>query len=68
MLDLLDGQDTERTRLAMVKKKPISFPPEPLRWTFTRLCLWAIRSADEHEGRRNLWLTAKDRFGVGFDS
>lgn len=32
-LDLLHGRDTERTRLAMVRSKPIPFPPEPLRWT-----------------------------------
>ena len=46
----------------------MAFPPEPLRWIFIRLCQWAIRSADEHEGRRYLWLKAKDLFGVGFDS
>jgi hypothetical protein len=68
MLDLLDGQDTERTCLAMVKKKPMPFPPKPLRWIFIRLRQWAIRSADELEGRQNLWLKAKDLFGVGFDS
>jgi glycine/D-amino acid oxidase-like deaminating enzyme len=68
MLDLLDGEDSERTRLTMVKKKPIPFPPEPFRWVFIRLSQWAIKSADEHEGRRNLWLKAMDLLGVGFDS
>jgi len=29
MLDLLDGKDNERTRLKMVRKKPMPFPPEP---------------------------------------
>ena len=33
MLDLLDGADTERTRLEMVRKKPLPFPPEPFAWT-----------------------------------
>src|SRR5271169_1878268 len=68
MLDLLDGLDTERTRLSMVRKKPLPFPPEPLRWLFIRLTQAAIRSADEHEGRRNLWLKLIDLFGLGFDS
>ena len=31
MLDLLAGQETERTRLEMVRKRPLPFPPEALR-------------------------------------
>ena len=31
VLDLLHGEDTERTRLAMVREKPLPFPPEPFR-------------------------------------
>ena len=68
MLDLLDHRDTERTRLTMVRKKPMPFPPEPFRWLFISLTQWAIRRADEHEGRRNLWLRIMDLFGMGFDS
>ena len=68
MLDLLDGIESERTELTMVKKKPMPFPPEPLRWLFIRLTQWSIRKADEHEGRRNLWLKTMDLFGLGFDS
>jgi glycine/D-amino acid oxidase-like deaminating enzyme len=29
MLDLLEGRPTERTRLEMVRTKPLPFPPEP---------------------------------------
>jgi hypothetical protein len=68
MLDLLDGKQTERARLTMVRKKPIPFPPEPLRWIFIRLTQLAIQRADEHGGRRNLWLKLLDRFNLGFDS
>jgi glycine/D-amino acid oxidase-like deaminating enzyme len=68
MLDLLDGVNSERTALRMVKKKPMPFPPEPFRWVFIRISQWAIKRADEHEGRRNFWLRAMDLFGVGFDS
>jgi hypothetical protein len=68
MLDLLDAHDTERTRLAMVRRKPLPFPPEPLRWLFIRLTQRSIRRADENQGRRNLWLRLLDRVGLGFDS
>ena len=68
MLDLLDGLDTTRTRLAMVRRKPLPFPPEPLRWLFIRLTQLSIRHADENQGHRNLWLRLLDRLGLGFDS
>ena len=68
MLDLLDGLDTERTQLAMVQKKPLPFPPEPLRWIFIHLTQAALKSADRNEGSRNLWLRLLDIFGLGFDS
>lgn len=68
MLDLLDGIDNERTRLAMVRKKPIPFPPEPFRFIFIRLTQWSINRADENNGKRNLWLKLLDSLGLGFDS
>jgi glycine/D-amino acid oxidase-like deaminating enzyme len=68
MLDLLDGNETERTQLAMVRKKPMPFPPEPFRWIFIRITQRAIRHADDHGGRRNLWLKLLALFNLGFDS
>ncbi len=68
VLDLLDGADTERTRLRMVREKPLPFPPEPLRWTGVQLTRWSLTRADARGGRRNLWLRALDRAGLGFDS
>ena len=68
MLDLLDGVDNERTRLAMVRKKPLPFPPEPFRFLFIRLTQWSIQRADENAGKRNLWLRLLDVLGLGFDS
>jgi glycine/D-amino acid oxidase-like deaminating enzyme len=67
-LDLVLGQDTERTELEMVRKKPFPFPPEPLRWAGVELTRSAIQRADDREGRRGMWLGLLDRFGVGFDS
>ncbi|GAA3890834.1 FAD-dependent oxidoreductase [Streptomyces lacrimifluminis] len=68
MLDLLAGERTERTSLEMVRKKPLPFPPEPFAWTGIALTKWSLARADERGGRRNLWLKAMDRFGLGFDS
>ena len=64
-LDLLDGADTERTRLAMVRTKPIPFPPEPLRWTGIQLTRASLARADRNGGRRNLWLRALLGLGAG---
>jgi len=68
MLDQLDGQDTPRTRLRMVRTRPLPFPPEPLRTGVIQLTRWSVARADEHQGRRNLWLRTLDRLGLGFDS
>jgi glycine/D-amino acid oxidase-like deaminating enzyme len=68
MLDLLSGEQTERTALEMVRTKPIPFPPEPIRGFGIRVTRRAIDKADRNEGRRNLWLRTLDRVGLGFDS
>ncbi|HEY5832657.1 NAD(P)/FAD-dependent oxidoreductase [Streptomyces sp.] len=68
MLDLLKGQATERTRLAMVRRKPVPFPPEPLASVGIGLTRWSLARADASEGRRNLWLRVLDRAGLGFDT
>jgi glycine/D-amino acid oxidase-like deaminating enzyme len=68
LLDLLDGSPTERTELALVRRKPLPFPPEPLRYLGVQLTRASLAAADRHRGRRNLWLRTLDRFGAGFDS
>ena len=67
-LDLLDGLDTERTRLSMVRRSPTPFPPEPLRWAGIEATRRAIARADANDGRRGPWLRVLDRLGLGFDS
>jgi glycine/D-amino acid oxidase-like deaminating enzyme len=67
-LDLVDGRDTERTRLRLVRSKPVPFPPEPLRSTGIRLTTRALTKADRNAGRRGLWLRMLDAVGLGFDS
>jgi glycine/D-amino acid oxidase-like deaminating enzyme len=68
MLDLLAGEETELTRLRMVRGRPVPFPPEPLRTGVIALTRRSLARADRREGRRDLWLRTLDRFGVGFDS
>jgi glycine/D-amino acid oxidase-like deaminating enzyme len=68
MLDLLSGEETERTRLEMVRSKPLPFPPEPFRYAGIKLMTRSLESSDAHGGRRNLFLKTMDRLGFGFDS
>jgi glycine/D-amino acid oxidase-like deaminating enzyme len=68
MLDRLSGRDTERSRLAMVRRKPLPFPPEPLASTGINLTRWSLDRADHRQGERNLFLRALDAAGLGFDS
>ena len=66
-LDLVDGRDTEVTRLGMVRRKPLPFPPEPIRYAAVRATRASL-AAEDRTGRRNLWLRGLDAVGIGFDS
>ncbi|KUJ69693.1 FAD-dependent oxidoreductase [Streptomyces albus subsp. albus] len=68
MLDLLAGDRTERTGLELVRRKPLPFPPEPVRSVGIGITKWSMARADRNQGRRNLWLRTLDRLGLGFDS
>lgn len=66
-LDLLVGRETERTVLQMVRRRPVPFPPEPLRWAAVQTTRAAL-AREDRRGRRGALLRAMDRFGVGFNS
>jgi glycine/D-amino acid oxidase-like deaminating enzyme len=66
-LDLLDDRQTEATRLELVRRRPVPFPPEPLRSAVIQFTRNRIAAADR-TGRRGLWLRTLDRAGLGFDS
>jgi glycine/D-amino acid oxidase-like deaminating enzyme len=68
VLDLLSEVETERTRLEMVRTRPVPFPPEPFAWVGIEATRRALDRADRHDGRRGPWLRALDRLGLGFDS
>jgi len=61
-------QDNERTRLEMVRRPPLPWPPEPLRWLWIQMTRRSIARADDHGGQRDIWLRLLDRLGLGFDS
>jgi glycine/D-amino acid oxidase-like deaminating enzyme len=67
ILDLLYAEDTDRTRLRMVRERPLPFPPEPIRAAAIHLTRWSMHQADTHNGTRNLWLRTLDKLGLGFD-
>jgi glycine/D-amino acid oxidase-like deaminating enzyme len=67
-LDLVDGRRTEATELRYVRRKPVPFPPEPLRTGVIALTQRELARADRRGGRRGPWLRTLDRVGLGFDS
>ncbi len=68
LLDLLSGEETERTSLRMVRERPLPFPPEPLASVGINLTRWSLDRADHRRGQRNVFLRALDAAGLGFDS
>ena len=52
----------------MVRRRPVPFPPEPLRSGVIQLTRNRLAAADRNDGRRGLWLRTLDRLGLGFDS
>jgi glycine/D-amino acid oxidase-like deaminating enzyme len=68
MLDLLGDSPTPLTRLDLVRRRPLPFPPEPLAYLGIQATRWSLAAADRHAGRRNAWLRALDAAGLGYDS
>ena len=66
-LDLLDGRASEATALQFVRRRPVPFPPEPVRSAVIRFTSNRLAAADRN-GERGLWLRTLDRLGLGFDS
>jgi glycine/D-amino acid oxidase-like deaminating enzyme len=66
-LEQLAGEG-ETLGLDLVRRPPIRWPPEPLRWLGVCLTQRALARADERGGRRGPWLRLLDRLDVGFDS
>ena len=67
-LDLLAAQRTERTGLPLVGRKPVPWPPEPLRSGAIRLTQRSMRRTHELDGYEDAWLRTLGRLHVGFDT
>ena len=67
-LDLLAGRETERTRLDLVRRKPVPFPPEPLRYPVVQATRAALAREDAHAAPRAPSCGSLDHFGIGFNS
>jgi glycine/D-amino acid oxidase-like deaminating enzyme len=68
VLDLLEGEPTERTELRMVRERPVPFPPEPAAYAGIQATRRALDRADHDDGRRGPLLRGLDALGLGFDS
>lgn len=64
---LLFERNSPLCQLELVRRKPMAFPPEPLRFPTVQFTRRALAAEDE-SGRRGLWLRLLDHFGVGFNS
>ena len=67
-LDLLDGRENEAKALSLVRKRPMPFPPEPLRRGVISFTMNRLEAADRAGGRKGIWLRTLDRLGLGFQS
>ena len=67
-MDLLEGCESEATRLHFVRTRPLPLPAGPLRSAVIQLTRNRLAAADRRDGRRGLWLGALDRLGLGFGS
>ncbi|AVW92681.1 NAD(P)/FAD-dependent oxidoreductase [Celeribacter baekdonensis] len=67
MLDLLNGADTERTRLKMPRRWAVPFPPEPIRSIAVKMAQKDLAREDE-TGHRSAVLRLLDAFGIGLAS
>jgi glycine/D-amino acid oxidase-like deaminating enzyme len=67
-LDLVERPDAEHLANSLVRRRPIPWPPEPLRWAVVQLTRHELARADRNQGRRGAWLRLLDRLRLGFDS
>lgn len=67
-LALLDGTDPDLLSMEYVGRKPVPFPPEPVRWATIELTRNRLAEADRRDGEEGLWLRLLTRLGIGFDS
>lgn len=65
-IELLGYGPSDILDMQFVKKRPLSWVPEPLRWLGVRFTHRALEKADANNGKRGLWLKTLDFFNLGF--
>ena len=60
--------DSPLLRLELVRSRPFPIPTEPFRTPAVEIMRRAVIHADDHEGRRSIFLRTMDLLGIGFDS
>jgi len=67
-LDLLAGEQTERTELPIVGSKPVPWPPEPLRSGVIWMTERSMQRVHDSGGESDLWLRTLEKLKLGFDT
>ncbi len=67
-LGLLDFPGIPKAEVDLVRRRPVPWPPEPLRSLVIQFTQRELARADRNGGQRGLWLRLLDRLGLGFDS
>jgi glycine/D-amino acid oxidase-like deaminating enzyme len=67
-LDLLDPPDAPYLQLELLRRRPVPWPPEPLRYLAVQWTRHELARADRNGGRRGVWLRLLDRLKLGYDS
>lgn len=62
-LALLDGQETEATRLTFAQTVPGYIPPEPFRWIGAKITMHALDTVDKKGGWRRIWVNLVQKMG-----
>lgn len=62
-LDILDGKQTEATRLSFANTVPGYIPPEPFRWIGAKITMYALDTLDEKGGWRKPWVRLVEKMG-----
>jgi glycine/D-amino acid oxidase-like deaminating enzyme len=65
-IELLGYQPSDILELQFVKKNPMPWAPEPLRWLGVYITHKELERADRNGGKRGLWLTMLDKLNLGF--
>jgi glycine/D-amino acid oxidase-like deaminating enzyme len=65
-LELLGYNPTDILDMQFIKKKPMSWVPEPFRWFGVKMTQQALMKADANDGKRGPWLKLLDFFNLGF--